>query len=92
MEGEGKRRDVEKERYWRKLIREAARSGVSTRQFCPALRGEVEEESVLLVAVPPQAGKRRQHVRVLGTGTQSNAACRFVEGFMHRYGRKQVWA
>ena len=34
MKGEGKRRDREKERYWRKVIREAARSGVSIRQFC----------------------------------------------------------
>ena len=34
MKGEGKRRDREKERYWRKVIRGAARSGVSIRQFC----------------------------------------------------------
>ena len=34
MKGEGKRRDLEKERYWRRVIREAARSGVSIRQFC----------------------------------------------------------
>ena len=26
--------DVEKERYWRKAIREAARSGLSIREFC----------------------------------------------------------
>ena len=30
----GKKRDVEKERYWRKTIREAARSGLSIREFC----------------------------------------------------------
>ena len=30
----GKKRDVEKERYWQKTIREAARSGLSTREFC----------------------------------------------------------
>lgn len=30
----GKKRDVEKERYWKKRIREAARSGLSTREFC----------------------------------------------------------
>jgi len=34
MEGKQKRRDVDKERYWRKVIGEAARSGVSIRQFC----------------------------------------------------------
>ena len=27
-------RDVEKERYWQKIIREAARSGMSIREFC----------------------------------------------------------
>ncbi|MEJ2080467.1 MAG: transposase [Acidobacteriota bacterium] len=30
----GAKRDVEKERYWRKTIRAAARSGVSIREFC----------------------------------------------------------
>jgi len=34
MEREGKKRDVEKERYWRRVIGEAARSGVSIRRFC----------------------------------------------------------
>lgn len=34
MQGQEKRRDMEKERHWRKVIREAARSGVSIRQFC----------------------------------------------------------
>ena len=29
-----KRRDVEKERYWKKVIREAARSGLSIREYC----------------------------------------------------------
>ena len=88
MEREGKRRDVEKERCWRKVIREAARSGVSIRQFCPALGGGVQEESVLQVAVPPQAGKERQQTGALGTGTQSNAAGGFVDGVLHRYHRK----
>jgi transposase-like protein len=27
-------RDVEKERYWQKIIREAVRSGMSIREFC----------------------------------------------------------
>jgi hypothetical protein len=27
-------KDLEKERYWRKMIGEAARSGISTREFC----------------------------------------------------------
>jgi len=34
MQGQKKRRDVEKERYWRRVIGEAARSGISIRQFC----------------------------------------------------------
>ena len=29
-----KKRDVAKERYWRKIIREGARSGLSIREFC----------------------------------------------------------
>ena len=29
-----KRRDVEKEKYWRGVIREGARSGLSIREFC----------------------------------------------------------
>jgi transposase-like protein len=28
------KRDVEKERYWQKIIREAVRSGMSIREFC----------------------------------------------------------
>ena len=34
MQGQEKRRDVEKERYWRRVIVEAARSGISIRRFC----------------------------------------------------------
>ena len=30
----GKKQDVEKARFWRTAIREAARSGVSVREFC----------------------------------------------------------
>lgn len=30
----GNKQDVQKERYWRATIREAARSGVSIREFC----------------------------------------------------------
>ena len=30
----GKKQDVEKARFWRATIREAARSGVSVREFC----------------------------------------------------------
>jgi transposase-like protein len=32
--GKATRRDVEKERHWQKIIREAATSGLSIRQFC----------------------------------------------------------
>lgn len=34
MQEDGKRRGVEKERYWRRVIGEVARSGVTIRQFC----------------------------------------------------------
>jgi hypothetical protein len=40
MQGQEKRRDAEKERYWRRVIGEAARSGVSIRQFCRDRRTE----------------------------------------------------
>jgi hypothetical protein len=75
MERQGMRREVGKERYCRRVIGEAARSGVSIRQFCPALGGEVEKESVLLVAVPPQAGKERQQARTLpGRGPRADGS------------------
>jgi hypothetical protein len=32
--GVNRKQDVEKARFWRKTIREAARSGLSTREFC----------------------------------------------------------
>jgi hypothetical protein len=38
MQGQAKRRDVEKERYWGKVIGEAARSGISIRRFCQQRR------------------------------------------------------
>ena len=34
MSSKAKRRDVEKEKYWRGVIREGARSGLSIREFC----------------------------------------------------------
>ena len=34
MRRRAKRRDVEKEKYWRGVIREGARSGLSIREFC----------------------------------------------------------
>lgn len=37
----GSRRDIEKERYWAKVIRQAARSGQSIREFCA--RRELKE-------------------------------------------------
>jgi len=39
--GKAKGRDIEKERRWRKIIREAARSGLSIRAFCR--RGKLAE-------------------------------------------------
>ncbi len=82
MKGEGKRRDVEKERYWRKVIGEAARSGVSTRQFCPAFGGEAEEESVLLVAEEIEGATGREGVRERGQkqGRQSRWSRDFCVG------------
>ncbi|MDP2895258.1 MAG: hypothetical protein Q8Q12_01715 [bacterium] len=38
MQGQEKRRDMEKERYWRRVIGEAARSGVSIRRVCQQRR------------------------------------------------------
>lgn len=55
------------------MIGEAARSGVSIRQFCPAPGGEAEEESLLLVA-PPEAGKKRQGARAFGGCSPSRSA------------------
>ena len=40
--------DAEKARYWQRTISEAARSGISIRQFCR--QRPAERESVLLVA------------------------------------------
>jgi hypothetical protein len=71
MKEEGKRRDVEKERYWRKVIREAARSGVSIRQFCRERR--LKESQFYWWQSRLRAGKERQQARAFGSGSTSKA-------------------
>jgi len=66
MEGEGKRRDVEKERYWRRVIGEAARSGVSIRQFCRERRLRKSQFYWWQRRL-----KERQEARAFGTGSGS---------------------
>lgn len=68
MKGEGKRRDVEKERYWRKVIGEAARSGVSIRQFCRQRR--LKESQFYWWQ---RELKKRQQARAFGSGGRSKS-------------------
>ena len=69
MQGEKKRRDVEKERYWRKLIREAARSGISIRQFCRQRR--LKESQFYWWQ---RELKKRQEARTFTSQSRSKAA------------------
>ena len=68
MKGEGKRRDVEKERYWRKVSREAARSGVSIREFCRERRRKESQFYWWQGKL-----KERQQASTLGSGNRSRA-------------------
>ena len=69
MKGEGKRRDVEKERFWRKVIGEAARSGVSIRRFCQQRR--LKESQFYWWQ---RKLKERQQARAFGSGKASKAS------------------
>jgi len=68
MQQDGKRRDVEKERYWRRVIGEAARSGVSIRRFCQ--QRKLKESQFYWWQ---RELKKRQDARALGSGMRSNA-------------------
>jgi hypothetical protein len=68
MQGQEKRRDMEKERHWRKVIREAARSGVSIRQFCQ--QRKLKESQFYWWQ---RKLKERQQARAFGSGSTSKA-------------------
>jgi len=65
MEGEKKRRDVEKERYWRRATGEAAPSGMSIRQFCQQRRSRKSQFYCWQRRL-----KERQEARALGSGSE----------------------
>jgi hypothetical protein len=69
MEGQEKRRDVEKERYWRKVIGEAARSGVSIRRFCQQRRLKQSQFYWWQREL-----EKRQQARTLASQSRSKAA------------------
>jgi len=71
MQQDGKRRDVEKEQYWRRVIGEAARSGVSIRRFCQ--QRKLKESQFYWWQSRLRAGEKRQEARALGSGMRSNA-------------------
>ena len=68
MQGQAKRRDVEKERYWRRVIGEAARSGVSIRRFCQQRR--LKESQFYWWQ---RELKKRQQARALRRGNRGKA-------------------
>jgi hypothetical protein len=65
-----KKTDVEKERYWQRIIGEAARSGKSIREFCRQRR--LKESQFYWWQRKLQAG--RQERRRRGSGVQRGAA------------------
>ena len=62
-------RDVEKERYWRRVIGEAARSGISIRRFCQ--QRKLKESQFYWWQ---RELKKRQEARALGSGMRSKPA------------------
>ena len=69
MQGQEKRRDVEKERYWRRVIGEAARSGISIRRFCQQRKLRKSQFYWWQRRL-----KDRQEAKALGSGMRSNPA------------------
>jgi transposase-like protein len=55
------KRDVEKERYWQKIIREAVRSGMSIREFCR--RGRLRESQFYWWQRKLKAGREERTLR-----------------------------
>jgi hypothetical protein len=60
-----RKQDVVKQRYWRRTIGKAARSGMSIREFCRERR---LKESVLLVAAQTERGWGERKVEDLTRG------------------------
>jgi hypothetical protein len=69
MEGQEKRRDMKKEGHWRKVIGEAARSGISVRRFCQ--QRKLKESQFYWWQ---RELKKRQQARAFGSGNTSKAA------------------
>ena len=71
----GKKPDIEKRRRWQHIVREAARSGVSIREFCRQRR--LKESQFYWwqrrLNDPRHLGRRRQPPRVPGAGPASFA-------------------
>ena len=68
MGAEGKKRDVEKERYWRRVIGEAARSGMSIQRFCRERRLRKSQFYWWQREL-----KKREQARAFGSGNPSKA-------------------
>jgi hypothetical protein len=68
MQRQEKRRDVEKERYWRRVIGEAARSGISIRRFCQ--QRQLRKSQFYWWQ---RELKKRQEERALGSGNRRNS-------------------
>ena len=68
MQGQEKRRDVEKERHWRRVIGEAARSGISIRRFCQ--QRKLKESQFYWWQ---RELKKREQARAFGGGNTSKA-------------------
>jgi transposase-like protein len=72
-----KKTDVEKERYWGKVIQEAARSGMSTREFCR--RRRINEHQFYWWRHRLSEGVRRQQAnQAAGKETKANPAATFA--------------
>ena len=67
MGGEKKRRDVQKERYWGKVIGEAARSGISIRRFCQ--RRKLKESQFYWWQRKLKAGQQARTLATQGKGS-----------------------
>jgi len=71
MERQEKRRDVENERHWRRVIGEAARSRLSIRRFCQQRK---LKESQFYWWSRLRAGRERQEARAFGRGSRSKVS------------------
>ena len=68
----GKKMDVEKQRYWQRTIGEAARSGISIREFCRQRRLK-EPQFYWWQRKLKTAGRERKMVRPIDRGAASFA-------------------